>query len=132
MHDRKTGAVIVEFVLVAPLLVLLLMYTIEFANILHIRQVIFNHVLQENKIFSQQQQELKTKQKLLRKLSNLNINTKNINVNILSDSAKCINNVMSIDFELIIPFRDLVITGDPLGLFQKNFLKIKTTVAKVC
>ena len=131
---NNSGAALVEFALVAPILLLFLMSILEFGNIYIQKQTILLAARQGAYQLSTNSMSINQAEILVKDILRANgIKLKNVSIDINDSSPSCKDKNSFITVWIKIPFKDASITGDPFNLFKKyKYLDSKIKTFKAC
>ena len=139
LHDtgkitQISGATLVEFALIAPIFMLMLFVLIELGNILYSKQILIYAVREGARILALKNASINQAEKIVKEnLSNNGFDTRKITLLSYDNDPSCKKNISTIHMEVKIPIQDILITGDPFGIFiNKKFLFASTDMKKEC
>lgn len=127
------GAVIVEFALIAPILILILFAIIEFSWILQHKQTVSIACREGARMLAKQGSSINQAEKLVTtNLNNNGISTKNAILSGYDSNPTCSRKNGTISMQIKVPIETLALSGDIFNLYKNRYIEAKVTMNKEC
>ena len=132
-NTYTSGAIIVEFALIAPILILILFAIIEFSWILQHKQTVSIACREGARMLAKQGSSINQAEKLvMTNLTSNGISNKSVILSGYDSNPTCRNKNGTISMQVKVPIKTLALSGDIFNLYKNRYIETKVVMNKEC